>query len=314
MHCMAIFIRRNIVWRSVVINQPAKLSLWKQQLLIRQEEDYSVPLEDIAVIIIEAREVVITAPLLSALAKYGITLLTCDEQFLPCGQWLSFAQYHRSLKILNLQLNMSEPFKKQLWQKIVQQKIKNQAWILDYSGHDIAAKRLNKLAQEVKSGDKGLSESQAAAIYFRVLFDKGFNRKSKHPINTYLNYGYTILRSAVARSLTQYGFLPIMGIHHRNELNTFNLADDFIEPFRQIVDLNVYTRIGYQEINPELSTKDKQDLIKLLNYEIRINSRSYNVLAAIDKTIQSFQAALINKAPTLLMLPEIILLKEHQYE
>lgn len=87
-------------WRSIYISQPAKLSLQQQQLLIQQESGITIPLEDIAVIVVESREVVITAPLLSALAEQGITLLTCNQQFLPCGQWLPFAQYHRSLKIL----------------------------------------------------------------------------------------------------------------------------------------------------------------------------------------------------------------------
>ncbi|AIL32419.1 type II CRISPR-associated endonuclease Cas1 [Basilea psittacipulmonis] len=302
------------MWRSVVINQASKLSLWKQQLYIQQKENYLVPLEDVAVILIEAKEVTITAPLLSAIAEYGITLLTCDQQFLPCGQWLPFSQYHRSLKILNLQLKMSEPLKKQLWQKIVQQKIKNQAWILDYSGHDIAAHRLNKLANEVKSGDKELAESQAASIYFKVLFKEGFNRKNEHPVNAYLNYGYTILRSAVARSLTQYGFLSIIGIHHRSELNAFNLADDFIEPFRQLVDLAVYHKMIAEEINLSLSVQDRHELVKLLNYDIRINNKNYNVLAAIDKTIQSFQASMIHKDSSLLKLPEMVCLKEHAYE
>ena len=85
----------------------------RRQLLIQQNgESHTVPLEDIAVIVIENRETLITAPLLSALAEYGATLLTCDEQFLPCGQWLPYAQYHRQLKILKLQLNISEPLKK----------------------------------------------------------------------------------------------------------------------------------------------------------------------------------------------------------
>ena len=97
----------------LLIQNGGKLSLQRRQLLIQQNgEFHTVPLEDIAVIIIENRETLITTPLLSALAEHGTTLLTCDEQFLPCGQWLPYAQYHRQLKILKLQLNISEPLKK----------------------------------------------------------------------------------------------------------------------------------------------------------------------------------------------------------
>ena len=120
-----------MTWRSIVISKPARLSLQHQHMVIRQDEDIPVPLEDIAVVVVDAKEVVLTVPLLSALAQYGVTLLTCDEQFLPCGQWLPFAQYHRCLKILKLQMNMTAPQKKQLWQQIVRQKIRNQAWVLD---------------------------------------------------------------------------------------------------------------------------------------------------------------------------------------
>lgn len=81
-----------MTWRSLLIQNGGKLSLQRRQLLIQQnDESHTVPLEDIAVIIIENRETLITAPLLSALAEHGATLLTCDEQFLPCGQWLPYA-------------------------------------------------------------------------------------------------------------------------------------------------------------------------------------------------------------------------------
>ncbi len=99
-------------WRSILISKGGKLSLRQNQMVIWQEEqEFCVPLEDIAVIVIEHRETVITTPLLSALALNGITLLTCDEQFIPCGQWLPFGQYHRQLKTLKLQLEMSQPLK-----------------------------------------------------------------------------------------------------------------------------------------------------------------------------------------------------------
>lgn len=303
-----------MTWRSILISRPARLSLEQHHLLIQQEEAIPVPLEDIAVIVIEAREVVLTAPLLSALAQNGITLLTCDEQFLPCGQWLPFARYHRCLKVLKQQIHMSEPQKKQLWQQIVKQKIRNQAWLLDYSGHDIAASRLNALAASVKSGDKDFAESQAAALYFRVLFGEQFTRSHENSINAHLNYGYSILRSAIARALVQYGFLPALGLHHRSELNPFNLADDFIEPYRPIADLLVYEKIFSDSLSQELTPTSKQQLIALLNNQISLDGRTYSVLVGIDKTVQSFQMAISQNKPKLLKLPYMLHLKVHDYE
>ena len=303
-----------MTWRSLLISRPAKLSLQQQHLLIQQEESIPVPLEDIAVIVVESREVVITTPLLSACAQNGITLLTCDEQFLPCGQWLPFAQYHRSLKILRQQMNMTQPQKKQLWQQIVKQKIRNQAWMLDYSGHDIASGRLNALADEVKSGDKGYAEGQAAALYFPLLFGDAFTRSSESGINACLNYGYSIIRSAVARALIQYGFLPALGLHHRSELNPFNLADDFIEPYRPIVDLLAYEHLSSGSLKDTLTPEFKRKLIELLCHQILLDKQKYSVLAAIDRTIQSFQTALSENNPKLLKLPQMLPLKVHAYE
>ena len=229
-----------MTWRSLLIQNGGKLSLQRRQLLIQQNgESHTVPLEDIAVIIIENRETLITAPLLSALAEHGTTLLTCDEQFLPCGQWLPYAQYHRQLKILKLQLNISEPLKKQLWQHIVRQKILNQAFVADETGNDLAGKRLRSLAVEVRSGDTGNREAQAAALYFQALFGEKFTRNDNNAVNAALNYTYAVLRAAVARALTLYGWLPALGLFHRSELNPFNLADDFIEPLRPLADLVV---------------------------------------------------------------------------
>lgn len=302
-----------MTWRSLLISNPARLSLQQNHLLIQQDEAIPIPLEDIAVIVIESREVVLTAPLLSALAQYGVTLLTCDEQFLPCGQWLPFAQYHRSLKILKHQLAMTLPQKKQLWQQIVKQKIRNQAWLLDYSGHDIAAGRLNALADSVKSGDKNFAESQAAALYFRVLFGGCFTRSSGNSINACLNYGYSIVRSAVARSLVQYGFLPSLGLQHRNELNAFNLADDFIEPYRPLVDLLVWESRLADNLQDTLTPQIKQKLVSLLHCQIKLDGRNYTLLAAIDRTVQSFQTALTAGCKTL-KLPEMLPLKVQDYE
>lgn len=102
-----------MTWRSLLISKGGKLSLHQQQMLIQQEgNEFTVPLEDIAIVVVESRETVITLPLLSAFGLYGITLLSCDEQFLPCGQWLPFNQYYRQLKTLKLQLETSLPLKK----------------------------------------------------------------------------------------------------------------------------------------------------------------------------------------------------------
>lgn len=305
-----------MTWRSILISKGGKLSLHQNQMLIQQNgNEFTVPLEDIAIVVVESRETVITVPLLSAFGLHGVTLLTCDEQFLPCGQWLPFNQYHRHLKNLKLQLEASVPQKKQLWQVIVQQKIRNQAKVLEIYQFKAASERLFKMAELVKSGDKDNLEAQSAVIYFQVLFGKGFKRtEDENLVNSALNYGYTVMRSAVARAVVLYGWLPQLGLFHHNELNAFNLADDFIEPFRPLVDLLVVELSHQGKLGINLSPSLKQELIKVLNYQLLFKQEKVNALTAIDRTISSFQSALISKNPSLLKLPEILPLAEHQYE
>lgn len=305
-----------MTWRSILISKGGKLSLHQNQMLIQQNgNEFTVPLEDIAIVVVESRETVITVPLLSAFGLHGVTLLTCDEQFLPCGQWLPFNQYHRHLKNLKLQLEASVPQKKQLWQVIVQQKIRNQAKVLEIYQFKAASERLFKMAELVKSGDKDNLEAQSAVIYFQVLFGKGFKRtEDENLVNSALNYGYTVMRSAVARAVVLYGWLPQLGLFHHNELNAFNLADDFIESFRPLVDLLVVELSHQGKLGINLSPSLKQELIKVLNYQLLFKQEKVNALTAIDRTISSFQSALISKNPSLLKLPEILPLAEHQYE
>ena len=58
----------------------------------------------------------------------------------------------------------------------------------------------------------------------------------------------------------------------------------------------------------------KQQLVAILNQQICLDQQTFSVLAAIDRTIASFQISLADKNAKLLKLPGILPLKEHQYE
>ena len=301
-------------WRSVFISKPAKLSLRDNALFINQECEISVPLEDIAVVVIDCREVVITAPLLTALAQFGATLIVCDEHFLPCGQLLPFSQHSRFLKMLSLQMALSSEIKSILWQKIIRQKIYHQSFVLKCAGQDILSQKLLSLSNEVKPNDLDKCEAYAAALYFPALFGNGFSRGIDTPVNIRLNYGYSIMRSAVARILVAYGFLPTLGLWHKNELNAFNLCDDLMEIFRQVVDLEVYTQFVSGSLNDEFETPDKAQLVKLLNYEMIFQNKKYSVLSAMEQMVKSLTAVFHHQNADFFRLPEISYANECQYE
>ena len=77
-----------------------------------------------------------------------------------------------------------------------------------------------------------------------------------------LNYGYSILRAAVARSLMGSGLFPAFGIFHRNRYNAFPLADDVMEPYRPYVD-EIVLRL-YSEGKTQLNKEVKGELIHIL--------------------------------------------------
>ncbi len=140
--------------------------------------------------------------------------------------------------MMRLQLDIARPLAKQVWAGIVRRKIENQAVCLRLAGKD-GVDRLESYARRVRSGDADNLEGQAAAFYFVQLFGQGFNRAQDRWANAALDYGYAVLRGAIARGLVAHGLHPTIGLFHDSEQNAFNLADDLIEPFRPLVDLHV---------------------------------------------------------------------------
>ena len=86
--------------------------------------------------------------------------------------------------------------------------------------------------------------------------------------NNLLDYGYAIMRAAVARAIVSAGLLPAIGIHHDSRSNSFCLADDLVEPLRPIVDHRV--RDLFQSGVTTLSREAKQSLLSLLHAEVGV--------------------------------------------
>ena len=189
-------------------------------------------------------------------------------------------------------------------QHIIKHKISNQADVLQrHSKHD-AERRLKTLARGVRSGDVGNTEAHASQVYFRQLFGSSFSRKQSRIHNTALNYGYSIIRSALARNLVSYGFLTALGLHHRSEQNAFNLADDLLEPFRPIMDAYVLMHFPLDSEDRDLSRDDKACLVNILHSDVAINdcgsmSTKSTLPAASEAIVVSLSQRLNDKALTL---------------
>lgn len=298
-------------WRSVVISRPAKLKREHYSLAIEQEQTAFVPFEDIAVIVLNHREITLTHPVLSACGEYGISLFATGDTHHPSGVFLPFLPHSRATRWLRLQLDLPRPVAKQTWASIVRKKIANQAACLRLAGRD-GADRLESYARRVRSGDPDNLEGQAAAFYFSRLFGKDFYRKQEQFVNAALDYGYAVLRGTIARGLVAHGLMPSIGIFHASEQNAFNLADDIIEPFRPVIDLYVATS-SIPETD-ELRSTDKAALVGLLNVDVGMPRGKMSVLSAIEHSIESLARIYDGGSETLLELPTLIELEQHRLE
>ncbi len=229
--------------RALFFTTPVKLSLRDGQLVfcVREApgEKRTVPVEDIGYVVLEHPMIDITLPLLGALAENNVAVIFCNDQHMPCSMLMNLESNSTQGETFRAQLEASEPLKKNLWKQTVEAKIRNQARLLGSLGLD--GDRLKPLYMNVKSGDTDNREGVAAKLYWSMLLGGDFVREREGaPPNNLLNYGYTILRAAVARALMGSGLLPALGIFHRNRYNTFPLADDIMEAYRPFVDRIVW--------------------------------------------------------------------------
>lgn len=299
-----------MAFRNIIVENPAAVSLRREQLVIHTDREHSVPIEDISALLLENRQTTITTAALSRLGQCGCAVFICDEKHMPCAVLMPYQQHSRGLAVLRLQMSLTEPAKKRLWQSIVKAKIRNQSICLQLTGHSAEADTLLAMAERVRSGDSENVEAVAAQMYFPVLFGAGFTRGEENGINAGLNYGYAVLRGCIARHLAVYGFLPSLGLHHRSTLNAFNLADDLIEPFRPVIDLIVSHSM---EEEMELSPPQKRLLFNCLNLDILSGGQHHSVAYAVERLVQSLGRTM-EQPEKGLTLPTLLESEQHRYE
>lgn len=254
-----------MVKRTLSFSRPCSLSLKNCQMVIKMKDDpdfiRTVPVEDIGFVLLENQQISITMPLLNALADNNAAVIVCTDKMMPNAMLLNLDSNSVQGERYRDQVNASEPLKKNLWKQTIEAKIRNQAALLDKLDKD--GNQLKPYWQNVKSGDADNREGIAAKIYWDALFGDDFMRyRTGVSPNEMLNYGYTVLRAAVARSLMGSGLFPAFGIYHRNRYNAFPLADDIMEPYRPYVDEIVFDLYanGEQELNKDV----KAEILKVL--------------------------------------------------
>ncbi len=260
-----------MIKQTIIFTKPASLSLKNEQLVISSKDLEDVvtrPIEDIGFMVIANQMVSMTIPLLNALADNNVSVILCDNKQMPKSMLMTLDGNKTLQESYRYQIEATEPTKKKLWKQIVECKIKSQANLMDSLGFE--GNVLKPLYMNVKSGDSDNREGAAARIYWKTIFGNQFKRvREGNQPNAMLNYGYAILRSAVARALIGSGLYPAFGIFHRNRYNAFPLADDIMEPYRVYVDEIVY-RIYMDGAVDELNIEVKKELMRVLFADVKI--------------------------------------------
>jgi CRISP-associated protein Cas1 len=279
-----------MIKRIVEISRGAcRLSVKLNQLVILREdkEPASVPIEDIGVLLVDNPAVTYTHSVLTELTANNCAVVLCNGRHHPACMMLPLETNTLQNELFRHQIDAKEPLKKRLWQEIIRAKIQHQAAVV--KDYEQISRLLKKLAKQVKSGDSENCEAFAARKYWPVFIEGTLFKRDREgrPPNNLLNYGYMVLRAAVARSICSAGLLPTLGIHHRNRYNAYCLADDLMEPFRGYVDQKVRRICQYKDDIANLDQLTKQELISVMYEQVAIGGFKGPLMVGLHRTAAS---------------------------
>lgn len=254
-------------------------------LICRGETETKVCLDEINTLIVQNTGVAVTAALLSQLLAKNIKVIFCDGKSNPQGELLPyFGAYNTYEKIL-IQLDWSNEQKDLMWSLIIKRKIQNQARNLKLIGREEPYQKLLSYVEEIQVGDVTNREGHAAKVYFNSCFGMDFSRGQDRIENTFLNYGYSIILSAINRNVKALGYLTEVGIHHIGGENPFNLSCDLMEPLRPMVDSFV--------LKKEVSEENyKERFIRMLGDSVTYQGKAMLLENAIHAYLMSFFSSL----------------------
>ena len=263
-------------------------------------EEGRVPLDDIGVLLCSGRGLTYSNSLMTELASRGAAVVLCGNNYLPAAWLWPVEGHHVQAMRMRCQLEASLPLRKRLWQGVVKAKISQQAKTLELLG--ISGVRLEALGRRVRSGDPDNVEAQAARRYWPLLFGSDFRRsRFGGAANPFLNYGYTVLRAAVARAVVSAGLHPSIGIHHSNRANSMCLVDDLMEPFRPVMDYTV-VRLG-SDGQDDLTREAKRALAEVLTIDMATDRGTTPLQTCIERAAQSLAQSFESGNPAL-VFPE----------
>jgi CRISPR-associated protein Cas1 len=294
-----------VIKRTIEISQDAAhLSSHHNQLQISRDGHVigQVPCEDIGVLVVDHPQVSYSHAALVRLVETEAAVVICGRNHLPVGVLLPLADHGEVVWRVYDQLKIGKPLAKQLWKQLIQAKIRASAANLPNTSP--SRRKLFDLARQVRSGDPGNVEAQAARIYWQnwLPYGMSFRRDaSGDGLNGLLNYGYSVVRAALGRAIVAAGLLPLLGLKHCDRSNAFALADDLIEPLRALVDHRARTL--YQHGEEELGKHSKAGLLRLLAEDVLLGKETGPLMVCLHRYVASLVKCYRGEADRL-VIPE----------
>lgn len=295
-----------MAFRSILISEATKINLDLNNIVIRYNGDnYHINLDEISTLVLDDARCLVSIKLLSELCEKGVNVILTDGSHKPVGTLTTLYNNVRAPKKNKEQITWDENLKGYLWTEIVKNKIKNQMEVLKILKKTEKLQILEDYINTIEFGDKTNREGLASRTYFKELFGISFKRFNEDIINFCLNYAYQIIRSKISQEIVALGYQPSFGICHKNEYNTFNLADDFIEVFRPIIDYYVY-KILNEAVDEYLTPSLKGKLVNIVNERVEYKNNSYKIHNVITFYLQDLTNFLENGDLSKINFPKII--------
>lgn len=275
----------------VLTDDVARIRVKDNQLIAEHrdpnEPDRSAPCEDIDLVMLDTLHgAELDTHVLRTLVACGTALVVSDAKRMPAGLFLPLHGTTGHGAVLAAQVAMSIPRKKRAWQALVAAKIRAQASVMTQGP---TSRRMQRLASEVKSGDPGNLEAQAARIYWQAVLPPGERRVpgSRSGINSALDYGYAVVRALLARAVVGTGLHPSMSVFHSSRVNPFALVDDLIEPIRALVDRHVLAVVPTP--CDDLTPESKRAIVTLVTETVDYRDRCGPLTEMVERYADGYR-------------------------
>ena len=260
-----------------------------------EEGAKSLPMEDIAAIVITSFSADIHSEVFLQAAEKGVALIYC-RNFKPVSIVLP-ANRSTDTKLTRAVVNLSPRLRDHLWRKTVEAKCCNQ-----YAFAEHIQPQEERLSAFLSRAHGNMPNKEAVCSrYFWSLFGNALDEetflrgRNEGGMNCLLNFGYAILLSLVLRNLFAVGLDPTFGIFHMSRERATPLAYDLMEPFRPCVDARVYEWVKeHPDQRGEVNTEFKQRLVSFLETKIPYEGKSISVRLVIERSVRSFRASILS--------------------